>query len=114
MGILANHVPSLIQLRPGLLEIFTDGPASQSGSKRSAYFVSGGFATVNPDSSMQIAAFEAVTVDNIDPEAVSEGFNESQKKIQSTSNSAATDPAKIEAQIHQEVYQQLLNALAKK
>lgn len=68
MGILANHVPSLIQLRPGLLEIFTDGPANQSGSKRSAYFVSGGFATVNPDSSMQIAAFEAVTLDKIDPE----------------------------------------------
>ena len=68
MGILANHVPSLIQLRPGLLEIFTDGSASQSGSKRSAFFVSGGFATVNPDSSMQIAAFEAVTLDKIDPE----------------------------------------------
>lgn len=66
MGILANHVPSLIQLRPGLLEIYTEGPASQSGSKRSAYFVSGGFATVNPDSSMQIAAFEATTLDKID------------------------------------------------
>ena len=70
MGILANHVPSLIQLRPGLLEIFTDGSANQSGSKRSAYFVSGGFATVNPDSSMQIAAFEAVTIDKIDPEVI--------------------------------------------
>ena len=66
IGILANHVPSLIQLRPGLLEIFTEGSASQSGSKRSSFFVSGGFATVNPESSMQIAAFEAVTLDQID------------------------------------------------
>lgn len=70
MGILANHVPSLIQLRPGLLEIYTDGSAGQSGSKRSAYFVSGGFATVNPDSSMQIAAFEAVTLDQLDTQVM--------------------------------------------
>lgn len=74
MGILANHVPSLIQLRPGLLEIYTDGPASQSGSKKSSYFVSGGFATVNPDSSMQIAAFEAITLDKIDSEVMEQYF----------------------------------------
>lgn len=114
MGILANHVPSLIQLRPGLLEIFTDGPASQTGSKRTSYFVSGGFATVNPDSSMQISAFEATTLDKIDPEAVSEGLSEAMKKVQNTSGAALNDPAKIEAQIHQEVYQQLSAALSKK
>jgi hypothetical protein len=39
---------------------------------------------------------------------------EALKKIQATSGAAVNDPAKIEAQIHQEVYQQLANALAKK
>lgn len=114
MGILANHVPSLLQLRPGLLEIFTDGPASQSGSKRTAYFVSGGFVTINPDSSMQISALEAVTLDKLDSQAVADGFAEAQRNIQSTANAPSTDISKIEAQIHVDVYQQLSNALMKK
>ncbi len=63
MGILARHAPSLLQLSPGLIEVI---PAEGSASKK--YFVSGGFVTVNPDSSMQIAAMEAVPHDQLDPQ----------------------------------------------
>lgn len=66
MGILARHVPSIIQLRPGVVEIFTDGTSSSSTAKKTSFFLSGGFATVNPDSSMQIAAMEAVSLDKLD------------------------------------------------
>lgn len=45
---------------------------------------------------------------------MAEGLAESQKKLQATANAAITDLAKVEAQIHHEVYQALSNALSKK
>ena len=59
MGILANHVPSLIQLVLVLLEIFTDGPASQSGVKSMLIsFLVDSLQSIRI-LQMQIAAFEA-------------------------------------------------------
>lgn len=34
LGILAGHVPVILQLRPGLIEVFPDGPASTATSKK--------------------------------------------------------------------------------
>ena len=59
LGILARHAPSLYQLSPGRVDIISDDPVK-------SYFVSGGFVTVNPDSTMQIAAMEAVSLDQLD------------------------------------------------
>jgi F-type H+-transporting ATPase subunit delta len=50
MGVLANHVPSIEQLKPGLVEIIEES----GGSKQ--FFLSGGFATVQPDSQLSINA----------------------------------------------------------
>lgn len=62
MGVLANHVPSIEQLKAGVLEIFTDG-----GSKED-YFVSGGFAIVQPGSKLSINAVEAYKVEDFSKE----------------------------------------------
>ncbi|QRV79437.1 ATP synthase subunit delta, mitochondrial [Ceratobasidium sp. AG-Ba] len=65
MGILANHVPTVEPLRPGIVEIIETG----SGSKK--WFVSSGFATVHPNNSLTINAIEAAPLEDISAEASS-------------------------------------------
>jgi F-type H+-transporting ATPase subunit delta len=64
MGILADHVPAIAQLKPGLIDIFTP-----EGSPKK-YFVSGGFAVMNPDSSLNINAVEAFSLEDLDVEVL--------------------------------------------
>jgi F-type H+-transporting ATPase subunit delta len=71
MGILAQHVPCIEQLRPGIIEIFpttTSSSSSSASSSKLRYFTSGGFAIVHPDSHMTITAIEAVPVNQLDLE----------------------------------------------
>ncbi|XP_009071087.1 PREDICTED: ATP synthase subunit delta, mitochondrial, partial [Acanthisitta chloris] len=59
-GILASHVPTLQVLRPGVVTVYAeDGTATK-------YFVSSGSVTVHPDSTVQVLAEEAVTIDMLD------------------------------------------------
>lgn len=53
MGILANHVPSVEALQPGVVEVV------QGGGQTSKYFISSGFASVHPNNSLTINAVEA-------------------------------------------------------
>ena len=59
LGILAGHVPVVLELKPSVLTLL-------NGAESLKYFVSGGFAIVNPDSSLNINAVEAVTLDELD------------------------------------------------
>lgn len=38
LGILAGHVPVILQLRPGLVEVFTDGPSSAAPNSKKSFF----------------------------------------------------------------------------
>ena len=58
MGVLANHVPSIEQLKPGLVEII-----EESGSNKQ-FFLSGGFAVVQPDSKLSINAVEGYPLED--------------------------------------------------
>lgn len=58
MGILAGHVPIVVELKPSVVTLI--------GQDTKKFFVSGGFAIVNPDSSLNINAVEAVTLDELD------------------------------------------------
>lgn len=71
------------------------------------YLVSGGFATVNPDSTMTISAMETVPVEQLDPKTVADGLAEASKRV------AKDDAEKAEIQIHQEIYQAMNNAISK-
>lgn len=46
VGVLGGHVPSIFQLRPGVVEIF-EGPASSPSTRKSSYF--GTIHTLNID-----------------------------------------------------------------
>ncbi|ORZ27081.1 F1 complex, delta/epsilon subunit of ATPase [Lobosporangium transversale] len=100
MGILASHVPSIEQLRPGVVEVIENAITKK-------YFVSGGFATMNPDSSLNINAIEAFPVEEFSAEAVRHNLAEAQR----LANSGATEEEKIAAKIEVEVLESLQAAI---
>ncbi|KAG9324528.1 hypothetical protein KVV02_006022 [Mortierella alpina] len=100
MGILASHVPSIEQLRPGVIEVL-EGTASKK------FFVSGGFAIMNPDSSLNINAVEAFPVEEFSAEAIRNNLAEAQR----VSNSGTTEEEKLAAKIEVEVLESLQAAI---
>ncbi|PVU91500.1 hypothetical protein BB559_002440 [Furculomyces boomerangus] len=100
MGILPNHVPSIEQLKPGVLEIIK----SDSTEK---WFLSGGFMIINPDSVLNINAVEAYKLTDINAEAVNSELAESRRLVSSAKNE--TEKAALEIEI--EMYEALQAAL---
>ncbi|ROW12447.1 hypothetical protein VMCG_00775 [Cytospora schulzeri] len=90
MGVLANHVPSIEQLKPGLVEII-----EESGSSKQ-YFLSGGFAVVQPDSALSINAVEAFPLEDFSAEAVRAQISEAQKVANGSGSEQDIAEAKIE------------------
>merc|ERR1712223_1000466 len=101
-GILPNHVPALAVLAPGTITVF-----EESGDS-SKFFVSSGTVTINDDSSVQILAEEAHSLDAFDPNAAKTALDEAQGQL----NTADGDVARAEAQIAVEVADALVKALA--
>ncbi|KAB1259568.1 ATP synthase subunit delta; mitochondrial [Camelus dromedarius] len=100
-GILAAHVPTLQVLRPGLVVVHAeDGTTSK-------YFVSSGSVTVNADSSVQLLAEEAVTLDMLDLGAAKANL----EKAQSELLGAADEATRAEIQIRIEASEALVKAL---
>ena len=64
MGILSHHVPSIAQLKPGVVEVIT-------GKEQKKFFASGGFAIMNQDSTLNINVVEAFPVEQLDAEVTS-------------------------------------------
>ncbi|KAK9694363.1 delta subunit of the central stalk of mitochondrial F1F0 ATP synthase, atp16 [Basidiobolus ranarum] len=102
MGILANHVPSIEQLRPGILEVVTDQDTQK-------WFVSGGFAIVNPDSTLNINAVEAFPLEDFSAEAVKEGLDKANQILSSN----VSEQEKAIAKIEQEVFEALQSVVGK-
>ncbi|RFU71973.1 f1f0 atp synthase delta chain mitochondrial precursor [Trichoderma arundinaceum] len=93
MGVLANHVPSIEQLKPGLVEVVEEsGPAKQ-------FFLSGGFASVQPNSVMSINAPEAYPLEDFSAEAIRAGIAEAQKVASGNGSEQDIAEAKIELEI---------------
>jgi len=101
LGILASHVPSVEELRPGLLEVI-----DSAGSKK--WFVSGGFATIHPNNRLTVNAVEAYTLDQFSPEAVRQGLSEAQR----VAGGSGSPEEKAEAEIKVEVFTALQSALS--
>ena len=102
MGILADHVPTIAQLRPGVIEIFV-----AAGDKPQKYFVSGGYAVMNPDSTLSVNAVEANTLEELDVNVARKAIDESTKKL---AVSGLTDAAKAAIKIEMEVYEAVVAA----
>ncbi|CAI5461870.1 unnamed protein product [Closterium sp. Yama58-4] len=100
MGVLPGHVASIAELKPGLLTVI-------EGTTETKLFVSSGFAFVHPNSVLDVAAVDAVPLDQIDGEEVKKGLAAAQAKVAS----ATTDLEKAEAQISVDVHSALSAAL---
>ncbi|KAG9187856.1 hypothetical protein G6011_05727 [Alternaria panax] len=93
MGVLANHVASIEQLKPGLVEIIEE----QGGSKQ--FFLSGGFAVVQPNSVLSINAVEGYPLEDFSAEAVRNQIGEAQKIASGSGSEADIAEAKIELEV---------------
>ncbi|KAK6453667.1 ATP synthase delta subunit [Scheffersomyces xylosifermentans] len=92
LGILANHIPIVEQLRPGLLEIISKGGETEQ------YFVSGGIATVQPGNKLTISAIEAFKPEQFDAAAVKNLIADAQKRAAS-SDEVVVAEANIELEV---------------
>jgi len=104
MGILANHVPVVEALRPGVVEVIEDNGAT--GKK---WFVSAGFATVHGNNSLTINAVEAYPLDKFSVDNIRSALADAQRVI----SSSAPEAEKAEARIEVEVFEGLQAALNK-
>ncbi|KAI3407500.1 ATP-synt_DE_N domain-containing protein, partial [Psidium guajava] len=100
LGVLPGHVPTIAELKPGLMSV-------HDGNDVKKYFVSSGFAFIHANSYADIIAVEAVPIDQIDASLVQKGLAEFTQKV----NSASTDLEKAEAQIGVDVHSALNFAL---
>lgn len=92
LGILANHIPIVEQLRPGLLEIITKGGETEQ------YFVSGGIATVQPGNRLTISAIEAFKPEQFDAQTVKSLISDAQKRA-SSSDEVVVAEANLELEV---------------
>jgi len=106
MGILADHAPTIAQLKPGLVTVHN----SDINDISHRYFVSGGFAVVKPDNSASVTAVEAIKLDDLDLTAAKKGLDDSNSALIKANN----DSDKAAAQISIEVYEAIVNALEQK
>ncbi|KYR01588.1 ATP synthase F1 delta [Tieghemostelium lacteum] len=100
-GVAKNHIAKISELKPGVIQI------NHQNGDAEKYFISGGFAFINPDSSCYINAVEAFPVDQLDATEVKNGLAKYTQLYNET-----TDPQpKAVAQIGLETYQQMAYAL---
>lgn len=100
MGVLPGHVPTIAELKPGILSV-------HEGNDVTKYFLSSGFALIHANSVADIIAVEAVPVDHLDPALVQKGLADFTQKL----GSATTDLEKAEAQIGVDVHSAMNSAI---
>lgn len=83
-GILPKHVPTLAVLKPGVVTVY------ENDGTQKKVFVSSGTITVNEDSSVQVLAEEAQSVEHLDLSAAREILAKSQSALASASDDKVT------------------------
>jgi len=107
-GVMPGHVPTIAQLRPGVVSVH-----KELDKDVTKYFVSSGFAFVHEDSSADVCAVEAVPLEDLDPEAVTAGLAEYTAKL-ATASTSGDDYEAAAAQVGVEVYSAMNAALGDK
>jgi len=89
LGILANHVPILAVIKPGVVSVYEDDGTTKK------FFVAAGTVTVNEDSTLLLLTSEAVAVEDLD-------LSLAQKNL-ATASSQTTPEAKVAAEVNQAI-----------
>ncbi|KAG6015747.1 hypothetical protein E4U43_004865 [Claviceps pusilla] len=106
MGVLANHVPSIEQLKPGIVEV-----VEESGSAKQ-WFLAGGFATVQPNSTLSINSPEGYPIEDFSADAIRAGIAEAQKVANGGGSEQDIAEAKIELEVLETLSAHLLMVIA--
>lgn len=77
IGVLANHVPTIEQLTPGVVEVFEDDKTSKK------FFISGGFATMQPNSLLYVTAVEAFPLESFSQDNIVQLLNKAKERATS-------------------------------
>eukprot|EP00300_Choanocystis_sp_HF-7_P036418 c52263_g1_i1.p1 GENE.c52263_g1_i1~~c52263_g1_i1.p1 ORF type:complete len:182 (-),score=53.94 c52263_g1_i1:45-548(-) len=101
-GVLANHVPTVAAMKFGVLTVY------ESADKVNKFFVSGGFALVHKTNVADIAAVEAVKIEDLDAELVNQNLTSWTEKAAQ----AKSEEEKAQAELAIEVHRSMLAALA--
>ncbi|KAK4083964.1 hypothetical protein Purlil1_10597 [Purpureocillium lilacinum] len=120
MGVLANHVPAIEQLKPGVVEVVEESGGSKqffrafpsrspegdivvaleaAAQLTSRIAVSGGFATVQPGSAMSINAVEGYPLEDFSADAIRSQIAEAQKVANGNGSEQDIAEAKIELEV---------------
>ena len=86
-GVLAEHAPYVATLKPGVLTIYRD-----DGNIR--VVVRGGFAEVAPGGNLTVLAEQAVPVDELDPEMITQAIQDTEEDISDATDEVARDKAR--------------------
>jgi len=103
MGILADHAPTVAQLQPGLVSVHS----ADINDVTARYFVSGGFAVVNAESTASVTAVEAIKLDDLDVGEARAALSEAQAVL----SRASGDKEKAEVQISIDVFEAVISTL---
>lgn len=104
IGILSDHVPTIEQLKPGIVELFYQ---KEGHLTRSKWFVSGGFMAMHPDGRLDISVPEAVETSQLNQASIGRGLEDCEKRI-----GKCNEPAELaRLEIEQSVYKSLSAAL---
>ena len=93
MGVLANHVPSIEQLKPGIVEVVEESGATKQ------FFLAGGFAVVQPNSILSINAVEGYPIEDFSSEAIKAQIAEAQKVVNGNGSEQDIAEARIELDV---------------
>lgn len=80
-GVMPGHAPFISALRPGVLTI-------RNGADVKRFFVSGGFAEVNPEG-LTVLAENAVPVEDVDRDAMADAIKSAEKAVAEAKDDAA-------------------------
>ncbi|KAG5188499.1 hypothetical protein JKP88DRAFT_184747 [Tribonema minus] len=101
-GVTQGHSAVISEMQPGLVKIY-----HEAGGEPENWFVSAGFALTHPNSVTDITAVEAVKVDDMDPEAVKDTFNQAKSDLAAASD----EKERVAAQIQMSTAQVMGQAL---
>ncbi|ETO35542.1 F-type H-ATPase delta subunit [Reticulomyxa filosa] len=90
-----GHIPVVCEMQPGIVSVYHE--RTEASGKQDHWFVAGGFCVVHSNASCEIAATEAVLLNDID---LNEGLTKAQQKMSQATN----DKEKYEAEIEYETY----------
>jgi F-type H+-transporting ATPase subunit delta len=94
-GIAADHVPSVAELKPGLVSITNNDSTVQK------YFISGGFVFVHDDSTCDLSCVEAVPIEHIDPVRARNGVDTYSKLLAAAPDELSSAKAQIGLEVHE-------------